>query len=166
LLFSLSFCLPCSLHFDGFPILLPLYIYIFFNALSEFDFYLCSHPGLQGTSKPTHYHVLFDENNFLPDSLQEFTYRLCYLYCRATRSVSVCPPAYYAHLVAARARFHSTGESWSEAESSASSLSSVASGLAASEVSGRSGGSGSRIRGRIMNYGIVKPELTKTMWFM
>ncbi|KAL2915988.1 hypothetical protein HK105_204412 [Polyrhizophydium stewartii] len=76
----------------------------------EFDFYLCSHPGLQGTSKPTHYHVLFDENRFTSDSLQELTYRLCYLYCRATRSVSVVPPAYYAHLVAARARFHASGE--------------------------------------------------------
>ncbi|KAJ3416061.1 eukaryotic translation initiation factor 2C, 2 [Chytridiales sp. JEL 0842] len=80
----------------------------------EFDFYLCSHPGLQGTSKPTHYHVLHDENGFRPDALQELTYRLCYLYCRATRSVSVVPPAYYAHLVAARARFHATGEGWLE----------------------------------------------------
>lgn len=30
--------------------------------------------------------------------------RLCYLFCRATRSVSVCPPAYYAHLAAFRQR--------------------------------------------------------------
>ncbi|KAJ3011116.1 hypothetical protein HKX48_007014 [Thoreauomyces humboldtii] len=73
---------------------------------SEFDFYLASHPGLQGTSKPTHYHVLHDENSFTSDGLQELTYRLCYLYCRATRAVSVVPPAYYAHLVAARARYH------------------------------------------------------------
>ncbi|KAI8591303.1 Piwi domain-containing protein [Geranomyces variabilis] len=77
---------------------------------SQFDFYLCSHPGLQGTSKPTHYHVLHDENDFKSDSLHELTYRLCYLYCRATRSVSVVPPAYYAHLVAARARFHAFGD--------------------------------------------------------
>ena len=42
--------------------------------------------------------------------LQELTYRLCYLYCRATRSVSVCPPAYYAHTVAARARFHASSQ--------------------------------------------------------
>ncbi|KAI8802950.1 Piwi domain-containing protein [Cladochytrium replicatum] len=83
---------------------------------SEFDFYLASHPGLQGTSKPTHYHVLHDENNFTSDALQELTYRLCYLYCRATKAVSVCPPAYYAHLVAARARYHFQGD-WSEADS-------------------------------------------------
>eukprot|EP00842_Homolaphlyctis_polyrhiza_P005960 jgi/Hompol1/6365/HPOL_004951-RA len=85
---------------------------------SEFDFYLCSHPGLQGTSKPTHYHVLHDENRFTSDSLQELTYRLCYLYCRATRSVSVVPPAYYAHLVAARARFHAISEEVNLADTS------------------------------------------------
>ncbi|KAI8923006.1 Piwi domain-containing protein [Entophlyctis helioformis] len=95
----------------------------------EFDFYLCSHPGLQGTSKPTFYHVLFDENRFTSDSLQELTYRLCYLYCRATRSVSVVPPAYYAHLVAARARFHASGEEIAPSDS-------------ASVVSGGSGGNG------------------------
>jgi eukaryotic translation initiation factor 2C len=60
-----------------------------------------------GTSKPTHYHVLHDENRLGSDTLQELTYRMCYLYCRATRSVSVSPPIYYAHLVATRARFHS-----------------------------------------------------------
>lgn len=31
---------------------------------------------------------------------------LCYLYCRATRCISVVPPLYYAHLVAIRARYH------------------------------------------------------------
>ena len=30
--------------------------------------------------------------------------RLCYLFCRCTRSVSVCPPAYYAHLAAERGK--------------------------------------------------------------
>ncbi|KAJ3129151.1 hypothetical protein HK098_002392 [Nowakowskiella sp. JEL0407] len=99
---------------------------------SEFDFYLCSHPGLQGTSKPTHYHCLQDENRFTADALQELTYRLCYLYCRATRSVSVCPPAYYAHLVAARARFHATGEGWSELTSEAGSIASISTGTSRS----------------------------------
>ncbi|KAJ3124783.1 hypothetical protein HK098_000874 [Nowakowskiella sp. JEL0407] len=84
----------------------------------EFDFYLASHPGLQGTSKPTHYHCLFDENQFSADGLQQLTYRLCYLYCRATKAVSVCPPAYYAHLVATRARYHfQGGEQWNDTES-------------------------------------------------
>ncbi len=73
---------------------------------SHFDFYLLSHAGLQGTSRPTHYQVLVDENRFTADGLQELTYRMCYTYARATRSVSVCPPAYYAHLLAFRARFH------------------------------------------------------------
>ena len=29
---------------------------------------------------------------------------MCYLFCRCTRSVSICPPAYYAHLAAFRGR--------------------------------------------------------------
>ncbi|XP_031493653.1 protein argonaute 10-like [Nymphaea colorata] len=73
---------------------------------SEFDFYLCSHAGIQGTSRPAHYHVLWDENNFTADGLQSLTNNLCYTYARCTRSVSVVPPAYYAHLAAFRARFY------------------------------------------------------------
>ncbi|GAB2285479.1 argonaute 5 [Dionaea muscipula] len=73
---------------------------------SEFDFYLCSHAGIQGTSRPTHYHVLYDENNFSADVLQLLTYSLCFTYQRCTRSVSIVPPAYYAHLAAFRARYY------------------------------------------------------------
>ncbi|KAJ3206445.1 Eukaryotic translation initiation factor 2C [Clydaea vesicula] len=47
----------------------------------EFDFFLNSHPGLQGTSRPTHYHVF-------------------------TKAVSIVPAVYYAHLLAYRARCH------------------------------------------------------------
>ena len=42
---------------------------------SEFDFYLCSHSGFQGTSRPTHYHVLFDENVLSIDL--QFVLHLC-----------------------------------------------------------------------------------------
>nr|GEX96190.1 PAZ domain-containing protein [Tanacetum cinerariifolium] len=49
---------------------------------SEFDFYLCSHAGIQGTSRPTHYHVLYDENQFTVDGLQTLTNSLCYTYAR------------------------------------------------------------------------------------
>lgn len=31
---------------------------------------------------------------------------MCYAYGRATKAVSICPPAYYADLVATRARVH------------------------------------------------------------
>ncbi|KAL9999018.1 putative Piwi domain, ribonuclease H-like superfamily, argonaute linker 2 domain-containing protein [Helianthus debilis subsp. tardiflorus] len=44
----------------------------------EFDFYLCSHAGIQGTSRPAHYHVLWDENNFTADEIQSLTNNLCY----------------------------------------------------------------------------------------
>ncbi|KAI9179859.1 Protein argonaute-2 [Blastocladiella emersonii ATCC 22665] len=73
---------------------------------TDFDFFLQSQAGLQGTSRPTRYAVLHDENNWTADDLQLFTYHLCYTYARCTRSVSVAPPAYYAHLVAFRSRHH------------------------------------------------------------
>ncbi|KAK2165838.1 hypothetical protein LSH36_45g16093 [Paralvinella palmiformis] len=73
---------------------------------TEFDFYLCSHAGIQGTSRPSHYHVLWDDNLFNADELQMLTYQLCHTYVRCTRSVSIPAPAYYAHLVAFRARYH------------------------------------------------------------
>ncbi|KAJ9178015.1 hypothetical protein P3X46_009935 [Hevea brasiliensis] len=76
----------------------------------EFDFYLNSHAGIQGTSRPTHYHVLYDENRFTSDGLQVLTNNLCYTYARCTRSVSIVPPAYYAHLAAFRARYYIEGE--------------------------------------------------------
>ncbi|XP_076896843.1 protein argonaute 1-like [Bidens hawaiensis] len=73
---------------------------------TEFDFYLCSHAGIQGTSRPALYHVLWDDNKFSADDLQSLTNNLCYTYARCTRSVSIVPPAYYAHLAAFRARFY------------------------------------------------------------
>ncbi|XP_028395180.1 protein argonaute-2-like [Dendronephthya gigantea] len=73
---------------------------------SEFNWYLCSHAGIQGTSKPALYHVLYDDSNFSSDELQILTYQLCYTYVRCARSVSIPAPAYYAHHVAFRARHH------------------------------------------------------------
>ncbi|CAL4122400.1 unnamed protein product, partial [Meganyctiphanes norvegica] len=73
---------------------------------SEADFYLCSHQGIQGTSRPTHYHLLWDDNDLDMNNLQTMTYALCHLYSRCTRSVSIPTPAYYAHLAAFRAKVH------------------------------------------------------------
>lgn len=108
---------------------------------TEFDFYLQSHAGLQGTSRPTHYHVLYDENKFTPDSLQNLTYKLCYLYCRATRAVRVVPVIYYADIMCERARFHAKGENWSDTASTDSGASDSA-------------------------YAKVMPELQQVMYFM
>jgi hypothetical protein len=88
----------------------------------EFDFFLQSHAGLQGTSRPTHYHVLYDESKFTSDAIQELIYRLCYIYGRATRAASLVPAAYYADLVAARARFHRRGENWSDTDATSKSM--------------------------------------------
>ena len=76
----------------------------------EFDFYLCSHCGLQGTSRPTHYHVLWDENGFDSNSLQALTYHMCHLYARCTKAVSIPAPVYYAHWVAFRAMMSTSFE--------------------------------------------------------
>jgi eukaryotic translation initiation factor 2C len=72
----------------------------------EFDFYLCSHWGTKGTSRPTHYHILWDENRFRSDEMQKMVHSLCYTFVRCTKPVSLVPPAYYAHLAAYRARLY------------------------------------------------------------
>uniref|UniRef100_A0A803QMP0 Piwi domain-containing protein n=1 Tax=Cannabis sativa TaxID=3483 RepID=A0A803QMP0_CANSA len=77
---------------------------------TEFDFYLNSHAGIQGTSRPSHYHVLYDENKFTADACK---------YARCTKAVSIVPPAYYAHLAAFRARYYIEGD-YSESASSSS----------------------------------------------
>lgn len=68
------------------------------------EFYLQAHQGLQGTAKPAHYSVIKDDVGFTADQLEEFTHKLCYYFARCTRAVSVCPPAYYADLLAERGR--------------------------------------------------------------
>jgi len=71
-----------------------------------FDFYLQSQGGLLGTSRPSHYIVVKDENGFNVDQLQSFCFALCHTYARATRSVSIPAPVYYADIVCGRADYH------------------------------------------------------------
>ncbi|CAE6485724.1 unnamed protein product [Rhizoctonia solani] len=73
---------------------------------TEFDFYLQSHGGLLGTSRSSHYNVLFDQNNFTADAMQAVSFALCHVYARATRSVSIPAPVYYADIVCERAKNH------------------------------------------------------------
>ncbi|KAL7619906.1 Protein argonaute [Parahypoxylon ruwenzoriense] len=72
----------------------------------HFDFYLCSHAAIQGTSRPVHYQVILDEANVKPNDLQKMIYQQCYQYCRSTTPVSLHPAVYYSHLASNRARSH------------------------------------------------------------
>ena len=68
------------------------------------EFYLQAHQGLQGTARPAHYVVIKDEIGFEADELETLTHNMCYLFNRATKAVSICPPAYYADLLCERGR--------------------------------------------------------------
>ncbi|ORY58755.1 Piwi domain-containing protein [Pseudomassariella vexata] len=72
----------------------------------SWDFYLVAHVALQGTARPTHYHVLLDEAGLSPEHLQRMIYMQSYQYCRSTTPVSIHPAVYYAHLASGRARAH------------------------------------------------------------
>lgn len=86
----------------------------------NWDFFLQAHSCLQGTARPAHYYVILDEifkksrQDKLPgvnkefksaaDDLEDLTHNMCHLFGRATKAVSICPPAYYADLLCERAR--------------------------------------------------------------
>ncbi|CAG8508402.1 5106_t:CDS:10 [Ambispora leptoticha] len=105
---------------------------------------LQSQAGLQGTCRPCHYQVLHDENALGPDHLQSLSYNLCYLYARCTRSVSVVPPVYYAHLACLRTRFHMHGINDIFVETSSTETEGIQKNL----------------------FIAVKPELQRVMYFM
>ncbi|KAJ2932197.1 hypothetical protein H1R20_g4884, partial [Candolleomyces eurysporus] len=71
------------------------------------DFYLQSHSAIQGTSRSSHYIVLKDEVfGGRTKELQELAFSLCHIYAKATRSVSIPAPVYYADLACGRDSFH------------------------------------------------------------
>ena len=73
---------------------------------NEYDFYLCSHSAIQGTARPTHYHVLMDDAKVPVNELHKMLYEHSYQYMRATTPVSLHPAVYYAHLASNRAAAH------------------------------------------------------------
>ncbi|XP_021776500.1 protein argonaute 4B-like [Chenopodium quinoa] len=83
-----------------------------------YDFYLCAHAGMIGTTRPTHYHVLLDEVGFSPDDLQDLVHSLSYVYQRSTTAISVVAPVCYAHLAATQMSQWMKFEDTSETSSS------------------------------------------------
>ncbi|KZV84240.1 Piwi-domain-containing protein, partial [Exidia glandulosa HHB12029] len=70
-----------------------------------FDFYLQSQYAIIGTARPAHYIVTVNDMGFDCNTLQQFTYDMCFIYTRATLSVSIPAPVYYADLVCRREKF-------------------------------------------------------------
>lgn len=80
----------------------------------NWDFYLQAHACLQGTARACHYYVIIDEifrsnkvkggHKNHADALEELTNNMSHLFGRATKAVSLCPPAYYADLLCTRVR--------------------------------------------------------------
>jgi len=66
------------------------------------EFFLISHPGLKGTSRPTKYTVLVDDIGFTADEIQQFCFHQCFTFARCARAVSIVPTVYYAQLYALR----------------------------------------------------------------
>ncbi|KAG1327188.1 putative protein argonaute 16 [Cocos nucifera] len=83
----------------------------------NYDFYMCAHAGMIGTSRPTHYHVLVDEIGFSADDLQKLVHALSYVYQRSTTAVSIVAPICYAHLAAAQISQFIKFEDFSETSS-------------------------------------------------
>lgn len=101
----------------------------------NWDFYMQAHYALQGTARPAHYYVIYDEvfrsaapsmpDRNAADALEQLSHKLCYSFGRATKAVSIVPPAYYADLVCERARRYLAHLFAPTAPSSAASSSSV-----------------------------------------
>jgi eukaryotic translation initiation factor 2C len=112
------------------------------TSVLDFDFYLQAHAGLQGTVKPTHYVVIYDESQLSADTVQQGVHAASYLYARATKAVSLVPPAYYADIVCEQARFWIHG--FLNQGGGSDSASSVDGGAAAAAAAGAGGGDGGR----------------------
>jgi hypothetical protein len=80
----------------------------------NWDFFLQSHACLKGTARSAHYYVILDEifrsrpvkapHRSPADALEDLTHNMSHLFGRATKAVSLCPPAYYADLLCTRSR--------------------------------------------------------------
>ncbi|KAH0484261.1 MAG: uncharacterized protein KVP18_003484 [Porospora cf. gigantea A] len=74
------------------------------NPSPHANFYLVSQHGIKGTSKPCRYFVMCDDFQRPLQDWGHVMYYLCHLFGRATKSVSLPAPVYYAHLACDRVR--------------------------------------------------------------
>lgn len=65
-----------------------------------YDFFLISQSVRQGTVSPTHYNVIWDKSNLIPDHIQRLTYKLTHLYYNWPGTIRVPAPCQYAHKLA------------------------------------------------------------------
>lgn len=72
------------------------------NRQDMFTFYMINQavPDAKGTAVPTQYTVLFNSYGFLPDCIQNLTYRLSHLYFNQSGSIRIPAPAQYAKKIA------------------------------------------------------------------
>lgn len=101
----------------------------------NWDFFLQSHACIQGTARTCHYFVILDEifrkrpvkapHKTTADALEELTHNMCHLFGRATKSVSLAPPVYYADLLCTRMRCY-LSDQFDDDQTSVSGTSSVA----------------------------------------
>jgi len=78
---------------------------LFYNfKVDAYIFLLPTFLSIKGTSRPTKYHRIWDENYLTEDQLEQLTFYLCFMFARCTRAVAYPAPTYYAHLAAFRAR--------------------------------------------------------------
>ncbi|KAI3977303.1 hypothetical protein MKX01_000216 [Papaver californicum] len=68
------------------------------------EFYMCAHNVAIGTSRPTRYRVLLDDNGFTDDELQMLVHSLSYSYQTTTSAISIVAPIQYARRAAKQVR--------------------------------------------------------------
>lgn len=89
----------------------------------SWEFFLQAHKCLQGTARSAHFFIILDEvfsnkgvvaslkkpNYSIADIVEEMCHNMAYLYPRATKAVSLCPPAKLADMACERARHYLQG---------------------------------------------------------
>jgi len=71
------------------------------SPLCKGDFWMISHGGLMGTSRPSHYVIMRNDHaKFLgQQKIEEISYYLCHIHQGSTSSISIPAPIYYSDRV-------------------------------------------------------------------